>query len=82
MTEKAAAKEKEVVKPTNGKGAEPEKEKFDPRETVLALIRNATKQNWTNVKETVLGMIREIKGSQNLLDVTSAINNRHRELLK
>ena len=80
--EKKEIKGKAAVKSTNSKGAEPEPEKFDPKETALALIRNATKQNWTAVKETVLGMAKEIKGSQNLLDITSAINNRQREMLK
>ena len=78
--EKKAVKVTAIVKPTNGKNAEPEK--FDPRETALTLIRNATKENWAAVKETVLGMVKEIKGSQNLLDVTSAINNRQREMSK
>jgi len=80
--EKKEAKGKVAAKLINGKSAEPESEKFDPKETALALIRNATRQNWPSVKETVLGMIKEIKGSQNLLDVTSAINNRQREMLK
>ena len=80
--EKKVAKGRAAAKSTNSKSAEPEPEKFDPKETALTLIRNATKQNWANVKETVLGMVKEIKGSQNLLDVTSAINNRQREMLK
>ena len=78
---KKATKEKMAAKPTNGEGAKPE-EKFDPKETALTLIRNATKQDWADTKATVLKMVKEVKGSQNVLDVTTALNARQREILK
>ena len=89
--EKKTAKGKTSPKPPDGDGAGAEKkseEKFDPKETALALIKNATKKNFFDVKATVLKMVNEIKGAQNiqllfnLLDVTNALNDRQREIFK
>lgn len=78
--EKKVAKGKAAAKPTDGKGAE--SEKFDPKESALVLIKGATKQTWADTKATVLKMTKEIKGAQNLLDVTTALNSRQREIFK
>ena len=80
--EKKVAKEKAAVKPTNGKGAKPEKGKFDPKESALSLIKGGTKENWSEIKETVLKMIKEVKGAQNIFDITKAMNERQRQIFK
>ena len=46
-----------------------------------AEVERATRERDQAV-ENQARMVKEIKGSQNLLDVTSAINNRQREMLK
>ena len=79
---KKAAKGKAVAKSAGGEGTEPREEKFDPKETALALIRSATRKDFHDVRATVLKMIKEIKGAQNLLDVTNALNARQIEIFK
>ena len=48
----------------------------------MALIKGATDKNWGEIKATALKMVKEIKSSKDILDVSNAINKRQQEIFK
>ena len=78
--EKKPTKGKMAAKPTNGNTSE--SEKYDPKLSAMALIKGATDKNWGEIKATALKMVKEIKSSKDILDVSNAINKRQQEIFK
>jgi len=69
-------------KPTKKEIGEAAIRSDDGKAAALALIKGATEKNFFAVKATVLKMIKEIKGEQNILDVTNALNDCQIKVLK